>query len=366
MTVVLELAARGLLLLSLAWLVVVALRRQSAAVRAGVWTAALAGLLVLPLASFAAPAWRVPVWATPAAPPATAEQVPAVTAMRLSAPAFSTVRRGQVDLNKEWVAVTSVEPADPTRIDWSVIALLALATGTLVLVARVALSHRRLATIVRAASPADTEWAALAAEVGMSLGLKRSVPVRITDAMNVPAVAGIRQPVLVLPIEAREWAPGVRRAVVVHELAHIARRDPLSQLTSQLTCAAYWFVPLVWFGARRAAALRERACDDVVLAAGIRPSSYAESLIALVRSASAPVSPAVVAMAQPSRMRERVEAILNPALRRGRVTRLAIVTTSVVVGVATAALGVIEPTTVEAAARPIGVPALSALLNSKG
>lgn len=348
MTVVLELAARGLLLLSLAWLVVVALRRQSAAVRAGVWTAALAGLLVLPLASFAAPAWRVPVWT--AAAPSTGNQMPAVvTATRASAPAFSTARAGQLHFNDERVPVTLVESVVPTRVDWSAMALMAMALGTLVLVARVALSHRRLARIVRAAPPAEPEWSILADEVGASLALKRSIPVRVTDAMNVPAVAGIWQSVLVLPAEAREWAPEVRRAVMLHELAHIARRDPLSQLVSQLTCAVYWWVPLAWFGARRAAALRERACDDVVLAAGIRPTSYAESLIALARSACVPVSPAVVAMAQPSRMRERVEAILNPALRRGRVTRLAIVTTSIAIGVATAALGVIEPTTVEAA-----------------
>jgi beta-lactamase regulating signal transducer with metallopeptidase domain len=365
MTVVLELAARGLLLLSLAWLVVVALRRHSAALRAGVWTAALAGLLVLPLASLGAPAWRVPVWPPAAVASSSVEQPPAAgVSVRASAPAFSIARTGQITENR--AAVTSVEPVAPTRIDWGVVALMALAAGALVLVARVALSHRRLARIVRAASPAEPDWSILADEVGASLALKRSVPVRVTGAMSVPAVAGIWRPVLVLPIESREWAPDVRRAVVLHELAHIARRDPLSQLMSQLTCAVYWCVPLAWFGARRAAALRERACDDIVLAAGIRPTSYAESLIAIARSACVPVSPAMVAMAQPSRMRERVEAILNPALRRGRVTRLAIVTTSLVVGVATAALGVIEPTTVEAAGRPIGIPGLSALQSAKG
>jgi hypothetical protein len=173
--------------------------------------------------------------------------------------------------------------------------------------------------------------------------------------------------VLVLPVEAREWTPDVRRAVVLHEVAHIVRRDPLSQLLSQLACALYWFVPLAWHGARRAAALRERACDDIVLGAGVRPAAYADSLIALARSISMPVSPAVVAMAQPSRMRERVEAILNPSLRRGRVTRTAVLSTTLAVGVATAALGVVEPTTVKAAAlQSAKGPASDRLCGGKG
>ncbi len=362
MTVVLELAIRGLLLLSLAWLVVIALRRQSAALRAGVWTAALAGLLVLPLASLAAPSWPVPVWAaeTPASP--VVEQAAAAeSAARPSAAAFSVARTSHVSFNKERVAaLTTVEPAQSPRIAWGAVALIAMAIGTLILGARVVLSRHRLARVVRDASPAGDDWSMLTDEIGGSMGLKHTVPVRMTDAMNVPAVAGIRTPVLMLPIEAREWAPDVRRAVVLHELAHVVRRDPLSQLMSQLTCAIYWCVPLVWVGARRAAALRERACDDIVLAAGVRPTSYAENLIALARAAM-PVSPAAVAMAQPSRMRERVEAILNPALRRGRVTRLAIVTTSTMVAVVTAAVGVIRPTTIEAAARPMGVPSMMAL-----
>lgn len=365
MTVVLELAARGLLLLSLAWLVVMALRRQSAALRAGVWTSALAGLLVLPLASLAAPSWRVPVWAvtTPASP--IVEPAPVAQAMaRPFAPAFSAARTSEVSFSRQRVDVTPVEPA-ASRVDWAAMALAVLAMGTVVLIARVVLSRRRLARLVRDASPAGADWLAETEEIGASLGLKHAVPVRISGAMHVPAVAGVLRPVLMLPAEAREWPADVRRAVVLHELAHVVRRDPLSQLLSQLTCAMYWCVPLVWFGARRAAALRERACDDIVLAAGVRPTAYAEYLIALARAAM-PVSPALVAMAQPSRMRERVEAILNPALRRGRVTRFAIVTTSVMVAVVTVGVGVIRPTTVEASARPMGVPSFLALHRSNG
>jgi beta-lactamase regulating signal transducer with metallopeptidase domain len=370
MTVVLEFAARGLILLSLAWLVAAALRRRSAAMRAGLWTAALAGLLVMPLASLLAPAWPVPIWETTTVRPSAVEDVPTgashTTVVSAFTPVFNVPRASRISASPITAAAAEVEPA-ATRVDWSAVMLAAVAGVILVLVARVVFSHRRLVRIVRDAVPAGMEWRTAASDAAASLGLRRPVPVRVSDALNVPAVAGVWSPVLVLPVEAREWTPDVRRAVVLHEVAHIVRRDPLSQLVNQLACALYWFVPLAWHGARRAAALRERACDDIVLGAGVRPAAYADSLIALARSISMPVSPAVVAMAQPSRMRERVEAILNPSLRRGRVTRTAVLSTTLAVGVATAALGVVEPTTVKAAAlQSAKGPASDRLCGGKG
>jgi len=57
-----------------------------------------------------------------------------------------------------------------------------------------------------------------------------------------------------------------------------------SQLLTHLACAAYWFNPLVWVAARRVRTERERACDDLVLAAGTRGSDYADHLLDIARS----------------------------------------------------------------------------------
>src|SRR5687767_11323770 len=69
---------RALVLLAVAWLAVTMLRRQSASLRALVWTAAFAGILALPLMASIAPTLEVPVWPVEvAATPAIAE--PATT-----------------------------------------------------------------------------------------------------------------------------------------------------------------------------------------------------------------------------------------------------------------------------------------------
>jgi beta-lactamase regulating signal transducer with metallopeptidase domain len=319
MTVFIDLAVRSLLLLVLTGVVAVALRRRSAAVRASVWTTAFGALLALPIVSTAAPAWRVPVWN--AAAPSIVESIPApAPSVRASAPAFSVARSATFGVHEPVAPVQDVS-LPSTRVDWASWILAVFGLVAALLVTRVAVSYARMARIIRHASPAGPEWNALADDARAVVGLTREVPVRITDSFSVPAIAGVWQLVLLLPMEAREWSVDVRRAVLLHELAHAARRDPLSQLTTRLACAVYWCLPPVWIGARRAAALRERACDDIVLGAGVRPSSYAESLLALVRAARVPVPPAAVAMAQASRLGERVEAILNPAL--GAVARLA-------------------------------------------
>jgi len=56
-----EVIVRGLVLMSSAWLVVFALRRRSASLRAGVWTVAFAALLALPAIARVTPAWKIAV-----------------------------------------------------------------------------------------------------------------------------------------------------------------------------------------------------------------------------------------------------------------------------------------------------------------
>ena len=114
--------------------------------------------------------------------------------------------------------------------------------------------------------------------------------------------------------------------VLLHELAHVKRRDCLTHLVAQIACAAYWFNPLAWMAARRLRTERERACDDLVLASGTRGSDYADQLLDIARVMRAGRFPAVLAgaslaMAQRSQLEGRLMAILDPSVPRRGLTR---------------------------------------------
>jgi HEAT repeat protein len=103
----------------------------------------------------------------------------------------------------------------------------------------------------------------------------------------------------------------------LHELAHIRRADCRAQLVTQLACALYWFNPLIWIAARHLRSERERACDDAVLRAGARPSTYASHLLDIAREVQPALKPsAALAMARPSELEGRLLAVLAEARTR--------------------------------------------------
>ena len=156
-----------------------------------------------------------------------------------------------------------------------------------------------------------------------------------------PIAVGFFRSTILLPSTAVSWSDDRRRAVLLHELAHIKRGDCRIQALAQAACALYWFNPLVWTALRDFGTERERACDDEVLRTGTLASTYAAHLLEIARDLRPTFGPrTALAMARPSELEGRVFAVL--ATQQARVPVAAsrwLVTTSVVVTTALA-LGV--------------------------
>jgi len=142
-----------------------------------------------------------------------------------------------------------------------------------------------------------------------------------TRGSTMPMAWGIR-PRILLPADADEWTDARLRAVLLHELAHVRRRDYLTQLVARLSATINWFNPLVWVAIHRMRVERELACDDQVLRAGSRPSEYASHLLEIARSANGRglATFGGVAMARRSRLSDRLLAVLDDRRRRASVT----------------------------------------------
>ncbi len=248
-------------------------RRASAATRHLVWTITIVGLLLLPMLSAVLPGWTA-ARLTAAAPLLTSRDA------GLSAPAV-------------------VPPARSPRtagwaigIPWSTALPALYAAGVLLLLARLIaeqVAMQRLAG--RATAISEPEITHLLVECARRMGVRRPVRVLRSREHSMPMVFGTRVPAIVLPAVADAWSPDRRRAVLLHELAHVARYDCLTQMAAAVACAVYWIHPGVWWVARRLRVERELACDDRVLTAGTHPREYAGHLLELARTRWAAIEP---------------------------------------------------------------------------
>ncbi len=105
--------------------------------------------------------------------------------------------------------------------------------------------------------------------------------------------------------------------MLLHELAHVARLDCLTQTLAMVACAMYWFHPAAWWAARRLRVERELACDDRVIAAGTEPREYAGHLLEIAYALGASRAPALaVTMARRGQLESRLLAALDAARNR--------------------------------------------------
>lgn len=132
----------------------------------------------------------------------------------------------------------------------------------------------------------DPDWQSCLAAAARDVQLRSVVQLRWTAETPLPVTWGIRDPVVLLPLSAAAWSHGRRRIVLLHELAHVRRRDCWTELFVSLVCALYWFHPGVWWVALQLRLAREQACDNMVVGAGTLASEYAGHLVALLRTAN--------------------------------------------------------------------------------
>jgi beta-lactamase regulating signal transducer with metallopeptidase domain/HEAT repeat protein len=190
--------------------------------------------------------------------------------------------------------------------------------GAMVLLGRLAAGAWTVQRIVyRGRALEHPSWQRPLLEIADRLGLEDAPRLVQSDQIRMPFATGFPQAVIVLPAESTSWSTERRCAVLIHELAHVKRRDLAGHLVSRIACALYWFHPLVWTAARHLRAESERACDDLALVLGTRAAEYAEHLLDIVKEVRDERMPAVaLAMAKPSEFEGRMLAILDPRRHR--------------------------------------------------
>lgn len=136
------------------------------------------------------------------------------------------------------------------------------------------------------------------------LGVTRPIRLRFHPELDSPVVSGLTRPCIDLPESARSWPEQTLKMALLHELAHIQRRDLWMAALAHLACLLHWFNPAVWWLRRTMLTQCEFACDAHLLRKGADPRAYAHALCDVARSAAAP--PLSLAMAGHAPLRERI------------------------------------------------------------
>jgi len=170
-----------------------------------------------------------------------------------------------------------------------------------------------------------------------SLGVRRVPPMLETGAVGSPGLFGFARPVLLLPMGlAEKLSDGELRHVLLHEAAHLARRDVAFHWLAALARSLHWFNPLAWMVLRRVEEDVEIACDARALAAAApgeaRP--YGRTILRLLEAShSATPTPALVGILQERRqVARRMRALVEPAPARGKRWLAAVVFFSLAAG----------------------------------
>lgn len=365
----LSVALKGLVVLALAALATYVLRKAPASARHGVWAAAFGALLLLPVLEAVGPTWTVSV--LPASATGATAPMPAMAPMHPLSPAHPMPFIGagsQAEINAEVEAAMAEYEAEMAGFEaemdgfeaemeayeaemeayaaenafvfadaapaavglWTSPLLWLLgvwAIGAVVVALGwigAFLSAFRLVAVARPET--DEEWAVLAEHARLLSGLPEGVRLLRSDHIEVPIAWGFGRPAVVLPASADTWADDRREAVLLHEMAHLRRRDAWTQVLAQAALSLHWPNPFAWMAYRQFLDAREQACDDAVLQGGARPSAYAEHLVGVARSLQKDrfALAAVAPMARCVPLENRVRSILEVGRQRSQLGRTAL------------------------------------------
>ena len=211
----------------------------------------------------------------------------------------------------------------PEAVDWF---RLSHYIGVIIYLAFIYCSYNAFTSkIKRRNTTAATEENAVLAE----LCGNRRIPLLYRNSLAAtPMLIGVFHPAIILPD--REYTNEQLRAVLLHELTHLRRKDVLVKWLTVLVSALHWFNPIVWLVRREIDRACELSCDEAV----IRnldtdgKQNYGETLLYVAADSKTPHAVLSTTMCEEKKaLKERLGAIMKSKKH----TRLAIIVSAVLI-----------------------------------
>ncbi|MGD8689855.1 MAG: M56 family metallopeptidase [Gammaproteobacteria bacterium] len=298
-----------------------AMRNTGAGARYAVSLAALAALVVLPVATFL---WLAHGEAAPLIETATA-----TTGISVDGGIAAADANGVAGL---------LQPAMP----WIVAAWLA---GVCVLSLRLtSLWNRHVDLRRHGLESLSDDWARRIGALAARLGIARPVRIMLSRTIDGPAVLGWLRPLVLLPPAALAGLSVAQlELILLHELAHVRRHDYLVNLMQVVLETVLFYHPAVHWISRSARVQREQCCDDMAVRACGNPMAYARALTELEALRLQPITHLALGAAG-GNLFDRIQRLFSPAPRqRGVVWHLGMLAAAAAMGAAMTAQWVQAP-----------------------
>ncbi|WFB63381.1 M56 family metallopeptidase [Sphingobacterium sp. WM] len=125
-------------------------------------------------------------------------------------------------------------------------------------------------------------WTNLYYQAKKKLNIRQSVGIYLSNKISVPITLGYLKPFILFPVaHANKMDLAQVEAILLHELAHVKRRDYLFNLLKVGIETVLFFNPFIWALSKVLEREREHACDDMVIEHVSTPISYAQALVEL-------------------------------------------------------------------------------------
>jgi beta-lactamase regulating signal transducer with metallopeptidase domain len=171
------------------------------------------------------------------------------------------------------------------NVAWAFALEVVWAFASLFSLGRLFLSGRQMRALLRNSVPVAFDALDEEIQPVVTRSGKRSVEIRLSDAVDAPSVIGFFRPAVVVPRSLwSELAPGDMKQIILHEMAHLDRGDDWTNLLQKLLRAISPLNPALVWAERYLCREREQACDDAVLDAAGNPRAYATCLTKLAEN----------------------------------------------------------------------------------
>jgi beta-lactamase regulating signal transducer with metallopeptidase domain len=176
------------------------------------------------------------------------------------------------------------------------------------------LTHHRVLEI-------EGEWKERAGRLMKRMHIKHPVRLLESAKVKVPLVIGFLKPVILIPLGVLSQIPADQmEAILIHEMAHILRRDYIVNLIQAFVETLFFFNPVVWWLSNRIRQEREFICDDTTLHFCGNPVIYLKALTSMQEISYNPSLFAPALSSNKNQLLTRIKRMIEPSYTKPNIT----------------------------------------------